>query len=355
MRERAKFHGSMPALVTPFKDGDIDEQAFRALIDWQITAGSHGLVPVGTTGESPTLTHDEHRRVVDTCIDEARGRVPVIAGAGSNNTAEAMALAIHAERAGADAVLVVTPYYNKPTQEGLYQHFKAVNDAIGIPIIIYNIPPRSVVDMSVDTMKRLSELPNIVGVKDATGDVGRVSRQRHAIGTDFIQLSGEDMTALAAMSAGGHGCISVTANIAPELCAELMESVFKDDWDHALRIQDRLTPLHAAIFAEPGVNGTKYALNSAWAGAQRDAPAAPSGEPDDGGADPSRHGARRSVERLKRHATAMIRRTSARAEDSNSEPVATQLRRNCGASPSPRSEKVVRRAGWGAESRDDSM
>jgi 4-hydroxy-tetrahydrodipicolinate synthase len=261
MRERAKFHGSMPALVTPFKDGEIDEQAFRALIDWQITAGSHGLVPVGTTGESPTLTHDEHRRAVDICIDEARGRVPVIAGAGSNNTTEAVALAIHAERAGADAVLVVTPYYNKPTQEGLYQHFKAVNDAIGIPIIIYNIPPRSVVDMSVDTMKRLSELPNIVGVKDATGDVGRVSRQRHAIGSDFIQLSGEDMTALAAMAAGGHGCISVTANIAPELCAEQMESVFKSDWDHALKIQDRLTPLHAAIFAEPGVNGAKYALS----------------------------------------------------------------------------------------------
>jgi 4-hydroxy-tetrahydrodipicolinate synthase len=261
MEKRAKFHGSMPALVTPFKDGQIDEQAYRALIDWQIASGSHGLVPVGTTGESPTLTHEEHSRAVDICIDEARGRVPVIAGAGSNNTAETMALALHAERAGADAVLVVTPYYNKPTQEGLYQHFKAVNDAIGIPIIIYNIPPRSVVDMTVETMKRLTELPNIVGVKDATGDVGRVSRQRHAMGADFIQLSGEDMTALAVMAAGGHGCISVTANIAPELCAELMEAVFKGDWGHALKIQDRLTPLHAAIFAEPGVNGTKYALS----------------------------------------------------------------------------------------------
>jgi 4-hydroxy-tetrahydrodipicolinate synthase len=261
MEKRAKFHGSMPALVTPFKDGKIDEPAFRALIDWQITSGSHGLVPVGTTGESPTLSHEEHRRTVDICIDEARGRVPVIAGAGSNNTAEAIELARHAEQTGADAVLVVTPYYNKPTQEGLYQHFRAVNDAIGIPIIIYNIPPRSVVDMSVDTMKRLSELPNIVGVKDATGDVGRVSRQRHAIGPSFIQLSGEDMTALAAMAAGGHGCISVTANVAPHLCVELMEAVFKDDWTHALRVQDRLTPLHAAIFAEPGVNGTKYALS----------------------------------------------------------------------------------------------
>ncbi len=261
MRERAKFHGSIPALVTPFKDGGFDEQAFRALVDWQIASGSHGLVPCGTTGESPTLTHEEHRRVIDVCIDEARGRVPVIAGAGSNNTAEAVALARHAERAGADAVLIVTPYYNKPTQDGLYLHFKAINDAIGIPIIIYNIPPRSVVDMSVDTMKRLAELPNIVGVKDATGDVGRVSRQRHAIGADFIQVSGEDMTALAAMAAGGHGCISVTANVAPELCAGQMEAVFKGDWDYALKLQDRLTPLHAAIFVEPGVCGTKYALN----------------------------------------------------------------------------------------------
>jgi 4-hydroxy-tetrahydrodipicolinate synthase len=261
MEKRAKFHGSMTALVTPFKDGEIDEPAYRALIDWQITSGSHGLVPVGTTGESPTLSHEEHRRAVDICIDEARGRVPVIAGAGSNNTAEAIELARHAEQSGADAALVVTPYYNKPTQEGLYQHFKAVNDAVGIPIIIYNIPPRSVVDMSVDTMKRLFELPNIVGVKDATGDVGRVSRQRHAMGSDFIQLSGEDMTALAAMAAGGHGCISVTANIAPGPCAELMEATFKGDWGHALKIQDRLTPLHAAIFAEPGVNGAKYALS----------------------------------------------------------------------------------------------
>jgi len=261
MTERAKFHGSLPALLTPFKDGAFDEQAFRALVDWQIASGSHGLVPVGTTGESPTLSHEEHQRIIDVCVDEARGRVPVIAGAGSNNTHEAVALARHAEKSGADAVLVVTPYYNKPTQEGLFQHFKAVNDAIGIPIIIYNIPPRSVIDMSVDTMKRLSELSNIVGVKDATGDVGRVSRQRHAIGPDFIQLSGEDMTALAAMSAGGHGCISVVANVAPELCAELMEAVFRDDWRHALKIQDRLTPLHAAIFAEPGVNGAKYALS----------------------------------------------------------------------------------------------
>ena len=251
----------MPALITPFRDGKIDEEAFRALVDWQISAGSHGLVPVGTTGESPTLSHEEHRRVVDMCIDEARGRVPVIAGAGSNNTHEAIELARHAEKAGADAILVVTPYYNKPTQDGLYQHFKAVNDSVGVPIIIYNIPPRSVVDMSVETMKRLHELKNIVGVKDATGDVGRVSRQRHAMGHEFIQLSGEDMTALACMAAGGHGCISVVANVAPTLCADLMEAALKGDYAKALNIQDRLTPLHAAIFAEPGVCGAKYALS----------------------------------------------------------------------------------------------
>ena len=261
MSKRAKFHGSMPALVTPFKDGKVDEQAFRALVDWQISSGSHGLVPVGTTGESPTLSHEEHRKVVSICIDEARGRVPVIAGAGSNNTPEAVDLARHAEKAGADAVLVVTPYYNKPTQEGLYRHFKAVNDAIGIPIIIYNIPPRSVVDMSIETMARLYELKNIVGVKDATGDVGRVSKQRHAMGADFIQLSGEDMTALAAMAAGAHGCISVSANVAPASSAQLMDAVFKGDYPAALQLQDRLTPLHAAIFVEPGVSGAKYALS----------------------------------------------------------------------------------------------
>ena len=259
MDKRAIFHGSMPALITPFKDGKFDEPAFRALVDWQISSGSHGLVPVGTTGESPTVNHDEHKRVVEWCIDEAKGRVPVIAGAGSNSTKEAVELAQHAEKAGADAVLVVTPYYNKPTQEGMYRHFKAINDSVGIPIVIYNIPPRSVVDMSIDTMKRLYELKNIVGVKDATGDVGRVSKQRHAMGPDFIQLSGEDMTALAAMAAGGHGCISVTANVAPGLCAALMEAVFKGDHAEALRLQDRLTPLHAALFVEPGVCGAKYA------------------------------------------------------------------------------------------------
>ena len=261
MEKRAKFHGSMPALVTPFKDGKFDEPSFRALVDWQISSGSHGLVPVGTTGESPTLSHAEHRRVIDVCLDEARGRLPVIAGAGSNNTVEAIELARHAEKAGADAVLVVTPYYNKPTQEGLYQHFKAINDAIGIPILIYNIPGRSVIDMSVETMKRLSELDKIVGLKDATGDLARPSRQRHALGHAFIQLSGEDMTALAYIAAGGHGCISVTANVAPVLCAELMEAALKGDFGAALTIQDRLIPLHHAIFLEPGLAGAKYALS----------------------------------------------------------------------------------------------
>ncbi|NEW86305.1 MULTISPECIES: 4-hydroxy-tetrahydrodipicolinate synthase [Rhodopseudomonas] len=260
MAAKTKFRGSFTALVTPFKNGALDEQAFRSLVNWQIEQGTHGLVPVGTTGESPTLSHEEHHKVVEWCIEEAKGRVPVIAGAGSNSTREAVELARHAEKAGADAVLVVTPYYNKPTQEGMYQHFKAVNDAIGIPIIIYNIPPRSVVDMSVDTMSRLYELDNIVGVKDATANLGRVSQQRHAMGPDFIQLSGEDMTALAYMAAGGHGCISVVSNIAPKLCSDLMGAVFAGDYPGALKIQDRLVPLHDAVFKEPGVAGAKHGL-----------------------------------------------------------------------------------------------
>ena len=247
-------------MVTPFKNGSLDEEAMRQLVSWQIAEGSNGLVPVGTTGESPTLNHDEHNKVVEWCVQEAKGRVPVIAGAGSNSTTEAVALARHAEKAGADAVLVVTPYYNKPTQEGMYHHFKAVNDAIGIPIIIYNIPPRSVVDLSVETMTRLFELKNIAGVKDATANLARVSQQRHAMGPDFIQMSGEDMTALAYMAAGGHGCISVTANIAPKPCADLMAAVFKGDYAGALKIQDRLVPLHDAIFKEPGVAGAKHGL-----------------------------------------------------------------------------------------------
>jgi len=254
------FRGSFTALVTPFKNGGLDEPAFRDLVDWQIAEGTDGLVPVGTTGESPTLSHEEHHQVVEWCVDQAKGRVPVIAGAGSNSTAEAVALAKHAEKAGANAVLIVTPYYNKPTQEGMYVHFKAVNDVIGIPIIIYNIPPRSVVDMSVDTMKRLYELKNIAGVKDATADLARVSRQRAAMGPEFIQLSGEDMTALAYNAAGGHGCISVTSNVAPALCAQLQSATAAGDYAKALNLQDRLTPLHDAIFFEPGVAGAKCGL-----------------------------------------------------------------------------------------------
>lgn len=260
MAAKTTFRGSLTALVTPFKNGAVDEAAFRALVRWQIAEGSHGLVPVGTTGESPTVSHDEHKRIVEWCVDEARGRVPVIAGAGSNSTKEAVCLAQHAEKAGADAVLVVTPYYNKPTQEGMYHHFKAVNDAVGIPILIYNIPPRSVVDLSVETMTRLFELKNIAGVKDATANLSRVSQQRHAMGPDFIQLSGEDMTALAYMAAGGHGCISVVANVAPKPCADLMTAVMKGDYAAALKIQDRLTPLHDAIFREPGLAGAKHGL-----------------------------------------------------------------------------------------------
>ena len=255
-----RLTGSAPALVTPFKDGAVDEDAFVQLVEWQIDQGSHGLVPCGTTGESPALTHEEHMRVVDLCVRAARGRVPVVAGAGSNNTAEAIALARHAEKSGADAVLVVTPYYNKPSQEGLYRHFEAVNDAIGIPIIIYNIPPRSVVDMTVETMQRLYELGNIAGVKDATANLARVSLQRHALGPDFIQLSGEDMTALAYLAAGGHGCISVSANVAPKLCARLQTAALAGDYGAALELQDRLVPLHAAMFAEPSPAMPKYGL-----------------------------------------------------------------------------------------------
>ncbi len=261
MSARANFRGSMPALVTPFKDGKVDEDAYRKLIDWVIESGQHGLVPVGTTGESPTLSHDEHRKVVETCISEARGRVPVIAGAGSNNTREAVELAQHAEKAGADGVLVVTPYYNKPNQEGLYQHFKAIDAAIGIPIVIYNIPPRSVIDMSVDTMKRCYELKNVVGVKDATGNLGRISLQRQAMGPEFIQMSGDDITALSCMAAGAHGCISVVANVAPKQTADLMEAWFAGKPDEALKIQDRLVPLHAATFLEAGVTGAKTGLS----------------------------------------------------------------------------------------------
>ncbi len=253
--------GSITALVTPMRDGKFDEEAFRALVDWQIAEGTHGLVPVGTTGESPTLSHSEHQRVVEVCIEVAGGRVPVIAGAGSNNTSEAVELARHAEQSGADALLIVTPYYNKPNQEGLYQHFKAINDAVGIPIIIYNIPPRSVIDMSVETMARLFELKNIAGVKDATAKLDRVSLQRHAMGPEFIQLSGEDATALGFNAHGGQGCISVTANVAPKLVSEFQTACLDGDYAKALSYQDRLMPLHRALFLEPNPTGAKYALS----------------------------------------------------------------------------------------------
>lgn len=261
MAAKTSFRGSFTALVTPFKNGGIDEKAFRDLVDWQITEGTNGLVPVGTTGESPTLSHEEHKRVVEWCIDQADGRVPVIAGSGSNSTQEAVELSQHAEKAGADAVLIVTPYYNKPTQEGMYQHFKAINDAIGIPIIIYNIPPRSVIDMSVDTMKRLFELKNIAGVKDATANMVRVSQQREVIGPDFNQLSGEDGTCLGFMAHGGHGCISVTSNVAPRLCAEFQAACLKGDFAAALRLQDKLMPLHQHLFVETNPAPAKYALS----------------------------------------------------------------------------------------------
>ena len=254
------FKGSFTALITPFRDGVIDEDALVRLIEWQIGEGTHGLVPVGTTGESPTLSHDEHKRVVELTVQTAAGRVPVIAGAGSNSTKEAIDFAVHAKSAGANAILVVTPYYNKPTQEGLYQHYKAISDAVEIPIIIYNIPGRSVIDMSVATMRRCFALANVVGVKDATADLARVSQQRAAMGADFVQLSGEDATALGFMAHGGHGCISVTSNVAPGLCAEFQNACLAGDYAKALSIQDRLMPLHDCLFIETNPGPAKYAL-----------------------------------------------------------------------------------------------
>ncbi len=255
------FKGSFTALVTPFDGDSVDYDAFTRLVEFQIQSGTHGLVPCGTTGESPTLSHEEHARVVEVCISAAKGRVPVIAGAGSNSTKEAVELARHAEKAGATAVLIVTPYYNKPTQEGLYQHFKAINDAIGIPIIIYNIPSRSVIDMSVATMARLFKLPNIAGVKDATASPVRVSQQRLTLGEEFNQLSGEDGTALAFMAHGGHGCISVTSNAAPKLCSEFQTACLAGDYRKALALHDRLMPLHEALFVETNPGPVKYAMS----------------------------------------------------------------------------------------------
>lgn len=255
------FKGSMPALVTPFSNGELDLDALKRLVEWQIAEGSSALVPVGTTGESPTLTHEEHETVIAEVVKAAAGRVPVIAGAGSNNTVEMIRFVEFAEKVGADAALVVTPYYNKPTQRGMVQHFTAAHDCAGIPIIIYNIPGRSVVDMTPATMGELAKLPRIVGVKDATGDLARVSQQRASCGADFIQLSGEDATALGFNAHGGVGCISVTANVAPKLCAEFQAATLAGDYAKALEYQDRLMPLHEAIFIEPGLAGAKYGLS----------------------------------------------------------------------------------------------
>ena len=253
--------GSIPALVTPFKDGALDLDTLKSLVEWHIDQGSTGLVPVGTTGESPTLSHEEHETVVEEVVRAAAGRVPVIAGAGSNNTVEGIRLIRHAERVGADAALVVTPYYNKPTQAGLIAHFTALHDCCTLPIVIYNIPGRSVVDMSPETMGQLAKLPRIIGVKDATGKIERVSQQRITCGADFIQLSGEDATALGFNAHGGTGCISVTANVAPKLCAEFQAATVAGDYATALAYQDRLMPLHEAIFLEPGLAGAKYGLS----------------------------------------------------------------------------------------------
>ena len=255
------IQGSIPALVTPFKNGELDLDTLKKLVDWQIEQGSTGLVPVGTTGESPTLSHEEHEAVVEAVVKFTAGRVPVIAGAGSNNTVEGIRLIQHAERVGADAALVVTPYYNKPTQAGMIAHYTALHDCCTLPIIIYNIPGRSVVDMQPDTMGKLAQLPRIIGVKDATGKIERVSMQRAACGPDFIQLSGEDATALGFNAHGGTGCISVTANVAPKLCAEFQAATLAGDYRKALEYQDRLMPLHEAIFIEPGLAGAKYGLS----------------------------------------------------------------------------------------------
>ena len=258
---RAMIKGSIPALVTPFKNGALDLDTLKSLVEWHIGQGSTGLVPVGTTGESPTLSHEEHETVVEVVVQAAAGRVPVIAGAGSNNTVEGIRLIRHAERVGADAALVVTPYYNKPTQAGLIAHYTALHDCCTLPIIIYNIPGRSVVDMSPETMGTLAKLPRIIGVKDATGRIERVSQQRITCGADFIQLSGEDATALGFNAHGGVGCISVTANVAPRLCAEFQAATLAGDYARALAYQDRLMPLHEAIFLEPGLAGAKYGLS----------------------------------------------------------------------------------------------
>ena len=258
---REQIKGSIPALITPMKDGKVDEAAFRKLVNWQIEQGSHGLVPCGTTGESPTLSHAEHMRVVEICVEEARGRVPVIAGAGSNSTAEAISLTKHAKKVGANAVLSVTGYYNKPSQEGQYRHFMAIAEAVDIPILLYNIPGRAIVEITVETMARLAKHKNIVGVKDATANLMRPSRERNSIGKDWRLISGEDGTALGYMAHGGHGCISVTANIAPKLCSDFQNACMQGAFERALKIQDQLMPVHDAMFCEPSPAPVKYAAS----------------------------------------------------------------------------------------------
>jgi 4-hydroxy-tetrahydrodipicolinate synthase len=258
---RDRIKGSIPALITPMRDGKVDEVAFRKLVSWQIEQGSHGLVPCGTTGESPTLSHEEHMRVIEICVEEANGRVPVIAGAGSNATDEAISLTKFAKKVGADAVLSVTGYYNKPSQEGMYRHFAAIADAVDIPILLYNIPGRAIVEISVETMARLAKLSNIIGVKDATANLMRPSRERLACSKDWRLISGEDGTALGYMAHGGHGCISVTANIAPRLCADFQNACLQGAFDRALQLQDRLMPVHDAMFCEPSPAPVKYAAS----------------------------------------------------------------------------------------------
>jgi 4-hydroxy-tetrahydrodipicolinate synthase len=255
------FKGSLPALITPFKNGEVDTKAFQEFVEWQIAEGSHGLVPCGTTGESPTLSHEEHKLVVELCIEAAAGRVPVIAGAGSNSTLEAIDLAKHAKSAGADAVLVVAPYYNKPSQEGLFRHFEAINNAVEIPIIVYNIPPRSIVDIQPITMARIAKLANVVGVKDATNDLARPLREKNLIGPDWCMLSGEDGTAIAYLAQGGSGCISVTANVAPRLCSMMQEAWQQGAMDRVRELNESLMPLHDAIFCEPSPAPAKYGVS----------------------------------------------------------------------------------------------
>ena len=254
------FRGVLPALVTPFRDEEVDEAAFVALVERQIAGGVHGLVPVGTTGETATLSHDEHRRVVELCVATAKGRVPVVAGAGSNSTKEAIELVRHAKTIGADAALVVTPYYNRPSQEGLYAHYAAINEAVQLPVLVYNVPARTSVDISDATLARLSKLPNIVGIKDATGDMTRATIQRITCGDGWTMLSGDDPTALGYMAHGGHGCISVSANVAPEQCAKFYAAAMAGDWKGALYGQDHLVRLHKALFTDASPAPTKFAL-----------------------------------------------------------------------------------------------